>query len=102
MTPRRSEWSGIRRWRERVTCTSRKLHAAPAPVRILAIAVIDHLRLFTINLFYHVLCKGSDRRKIIGRAGAGGVLAAQLVHARSDRRKIVCGARAGHVFLQFL
>jgi len=60
MTALRSEWGGIRRWQERVTSAGRKLRAAPAPVRILAIAVIAFLGFFAINLFYHVLRKPTE------------------------------------------
>lgn len=60
MTALRSEWGGIRRWQERVTWAGRKLRAAPAPVRILAIAVIAFLGFFAINLFYHVLRKPTE------------------------------------------
>jgi hypothetical protein len=60
MTALRSEWGGIRRWRERVTWAGRKLRTAPAPVRILAIAVIAFLGFFAINLFYHVLRKPTE------------------------------------------
>ena len=60
MTALRSEWGGIRRWRERATWAGRKLRAAPAPVRILAIAVIAFLGFFAINLFYHVLRKPTE------------------------------------------
>src|SRR6516162_5423094 len=60
MTTLRSEWGGIRRWQERVTWAGRKLRAAPAPVRILAIAVIAFLGFFAINLFYHVLRKPTE------------------------------------------
>jgi hypothetical protein len=38
----------------------------------------------------------SDRRKIIGRAGASGARAAQFIDARADRCEIVGGAGSGH------
>jgi hypothetical protein len=60
MTALRSEWGGIRRWQERVTWAGRKLRAASAPVRILAIAIIAFLGFFAINLFYHVLRKSTE------------------------------------------
>jgi len=60
MTLRRSEWSGIRRWRERVTWAARNVYAAPAAIRILAIATIAVLGLFATNLVYHVLCKPTE------------------------------------------
>ena len=60
MTPHRSEWSGIRRWRERVTWAARNLYAAPAALRVLAIATIAVLGLFATNLVYHVLCKPTE------------------------------------------
>src|SRR5215472_3440184 len=60
MTPRRSEWSGIRRWRERVTWAARNVYAAPAAIRILGIAAIAFLGLFATNLVYHVLCKPTE------------------------------------------
>jgi hypothetical protein len=55
MTPRRSDWRGNRRWRERVTWATRKLYAAPAAIRIVAIAATAFLGLSVINLVYHVL-----------------------------------------------
>src|SRR5215831_2636007 len=60
MTLRRSEWSGIRRWRERVTWAARNLYAAPAAIRVLAIAAIVVLGLLVTNLVYHVLCKPTE------------------------------------------
>jgi hypothetical protein len=60
MTPRGSNRSGIRRWRERVTWAGRKLYAAPAAIRIVAIAATAFLGLFVINLVYHVLGKPTE------------------------------------------
>ena len=60
MTPRRSDWRGNRRWRERVTWAARKLYAAPAAIRIVAIAATAFLGLSVINLVYHVLCKPTE------------------------------------------
>src|SRR5262245_13846988 len=60
MTPRRSQWSCIRRWRARVTRAWRNLYAVPAAIRILAIAAIAFLGLFATNLVYHVLCKPTE------------------------------------------
>lgn len=60
MTPRRSQWSCIRRWRTRVTRAWRNLYAVPAAIRILAIAAIAFLGLFATNLVYHVLCKPTE------------------------------------------
>jgi len=60
MTPHRSEWSGIRRWRERVTWAGRNLYATPGAMRVLAIPAIAFLGLFAANLIYHVLCKPTE------------------------------------------
>jgi hypothetical protein len=60
MTPPRSDWRGNRPWRERVTWAARKLYAAPAAIRIVAIAATAFLGLFVINLAYHVLCKPTE------------------------------------------
>ena len=60
MTPDRSEWSGIRRWRERVTWAGRNLYATPGAMRVLAIPAIAFLGLFAANLIYHVLCKPTE------------------------------------------
>lgn len=56
----RSDWRGNRPWRERVTRAARKLYAAPAAIRIVAIAATAFLGLFVINLAYHVLCKPTE------------------------------------------
>jgi hypothetical protein len=60
MTPRRSQRSGMRRWRKPVTWGVQNLYAVPAAIRILAIAAIAVLGLFTTNLVYHVLCKPTE------------------------------------------
>jgi hypothetical protein len=60
MTPRRSEWSGIRCWRECVTWAGRNLYVVPAAIRILALAAIAFLGLFATNLAFHVLCKPTE------------------------------------------
>jgi hypothetical protein len=60
MTPRRSDWRGNRRWRERVTWAARKLYAAPAAIRIVAIVATALLGVSLINLVYHVLCKPTE------------------------------------------
>jgi ABC-type lipoprotein release transport system permease subunit len=53
MTPRRSDWRGNRRWRERVTWAARNLYAAPAAIRIVVIVATAFLGLSLINLIYH-------------------------------------------------
>jgi hypothetical protein len=60
VTSLRRDWSGLRRWGQRLRRAGHKLYAAPLPVRIAAIAITVLLAFTAINLVYQVLRKPAE------------------------------------------
>jgi NADPH2:quinone reductase len=90
MTSRRSDWRRNRPWSERVTWAARKLYAAPAAIRIVAIAATAFLGLFVINLAWFALrerarLETGETVLVLGASGGVGRAAVQLAHEMGAR-----------------